>query len=112
MKNFLYVSCTFILLCLPCDVIGQTAQDRIAKWEREYAYEQLKKKKKIKYEDEAFDRYEILAKKEGCVEAYEYLAYCYENGYVVGSNLGGYDFCFEHSGNGVALASAYKAALM
>ena len=36
----------------------------------------------------------------------------YENVYVVGSNLGGYDFCFEHSGNGVALASAYKAALM
>ncbi len=36
----------------------------------------------------------------------------YENVYVIGSNLGGYDFCFEHSGNGVALASAYKAALM
>ncbi|MBP3780710.1 MAG: anaerobic glycerol-3-phosphate dehydrogenase subunit B [Selenomonas sp.] len=36
----------------------------------------------------------------------------YENVYVVGRNLGGYDFCFEHSGNGVALASAYKAATM
>jgi glycerol-3-phosphate dehydrogenase subunit B len=34
----------------------------------------------------------------------------YENVYVVGNSLGGYDFCFEHSGNGVALASAYKAA--
>ena len=33
-----------------------------------------------------------------------------ENVYVVGRNLSGYDFCFEHSGNGVALASAYKAA--
>ena len=36
----------------------------------------------------------------------------YDNVYVVGRNLGGYDFCFEHSGNGVALASAYKAAMM
>ena len=36
----------------------------------------------------------------------------YENVHVVGRNLGGYDFCFEHSGNGVALASAYKAAMM
>ena len=35
-----------------------------------------------------------------------------DNVYVVGRNLGGYDFCFEHSGNGVALASAYKAAMM
>ena len=33
-----------------------------------------------------------------------------ENLYVVGRNLTGYDFCFEHSGNGVALASAFKAA--
>ena len=33
-----------------------------------------------------------------------------QNVYVVGRNLSGYDFCFEHSGNGVALASAYKAA--
>lgn len=33
-----------------------------------------------------------------------------ENVYVVGRNLSGYDFCFEHSGNGVAIASAYKAA--
>lgn len=35
----------------------------------------------------------------------------YENLYVVGRNLSGYDFCFEHSGNGVALSSAYKAAM-
>ena len=35
-----------------------------------------------------------------------------ENVHVVGRDLGGYDFCFEHSGNGVALASAYKAAMM
>lgn len=33
-----------------------------------------------------------------------------ENVYIVGRNLSGYDFCFEHSGNGVALSSAYKAA--
>ena len=33
-----------------------------------------------------------------------------ENLYVVGRYLTGYDFCFEHSGNGVALASAFKAA--
>lgn len=33
-----------------------------------------------------------------------------ENVYVAGRNLSGYDFCFEHSGNGVALASAYRAA--
>lgn len=32
-----------------------------------------------------------------------------ENVYVVGRNIGGYDSCFEHSGNGVALASAFKA---
>lgn len=36
----------------------------------------------------------------------------YDNVHVVGRNLGGYDFCFEHSGNGVALASAYKAACL
>ncbi len=36
----------------------------------------------------------------------------YDNVHVVGRNLGGYDFCFEHSGNGVALASAYKAAMV
>lgn len=35
-----------------------------------------------------------------------------ENVYVVGRNLGGYDLCFEHSGNGVALGSGYKAAQM
>lgn len=35
----------------------------------------------------------------------------YNNLFVVGRNLGGYDFCFEHSGNGVALASAYHAAM-
>ena len=35
-----------------------------------------------------------------------------ENVYVVGRDLGGYDLCFEHSGNGVALASGYKAAQM
>lgn len=35
----------------------------------------------------------------------------YENIFVIGRNLGGYDFCYEHSGNGVALASAYKAAM-
>lgn len=33
-----------------------------------------------------------------------------ENVYVAGRNLSGYDFCFEHSGNGVALSSAFKAA--
>ncbi len=33
-----------------------------------------------------------------------------ENLFVVGKNLSGYDYCFEHSGNGVALASAYKAS--
>lgn len=35
----------------------------------------------------------------------------YDNLFVVGRNLGGYDFCFEHSGNGVAIASAYHAAM-
>ena len=35
-----------------------------------------------------------------------------ENVFVVGRDLGGYDLCFEHSGNGVALASGYKAAKM
>lgn len=35
----------------------------------------------------------------------------YDNLFVVGRNLGGYDFCFEHSGNGVALSSAYHAAM-
>ncbi len=32
-----------------------------------------------------------------------------DNVYVAGRNLGGCDSCFEHSGNGVALASAFKA---
>jgi len=35
----------------------------------------------------------------------------YENLFVIGRNLGGYDLFFEHSGNGVALASAYHAAV-
>lgn len=35
----------------------------------------------------------------------------FDNVFVVGKNLGGYDYCFEHSGNGVALSSAYKAAI-
>ena len=34
------------------------------------------------------------------------------NVYVVGRNLYGYDFCYEHSGNGVALGSAFKAATL
>lgn len=34
-----------------------------------------------------------------------------ENVFVVGRNLQGYDFCFEKSGNGVALASGYQAAM-
>ena len=34
------------------------------------------------------------------------------NVHVVGRNLYGYDFCYEHSGNGVALGSAYKAAML
>ena len=33
----------------------------------------------------------------------------FNNVHVVGRNLGKYDFCFEHSGNGVALVSAYRA---
>jgi len=33
------------------------------------------------------------------------------NVFVAGRNLQGYDFCFEKSGNGVALASAYQAAM-
>ena len=37
-------------------------------------------------------------------------AVIYPNVRVVGRNLAGYDFCFEKSGNGVALTSAYKAA--
>lgn len=35
----------------------------------------------------------------------------YDNLFVAGRNLGGYDFCFEHSGNGVAITSAYHAAM-
>ena len=35
-----------------------------------------------------------------------------ENVHIAGRNLAGYDFCFEHSGNGVALASAYRAAMV
>ena len=34
-----------------------------------------------------------------------------DNVYVVGRNLSGYDYCHEHSGNGVALSTAYKAAM-
>lgn len=30
---------------------------------------------------------------------------------IVGRNLAGYDFCYEKSGNGVALITAYKAAM-
>lgn len=33
------------------------------------------------------------------------------NVFVAGRNLRGYDFCFEKSGNGVALASGYQAAM-
>ena len=33
------------------------------------------------------------------------------NVFVAGRNLQGYDYCFEKSGNGVALASAYQAAM-
>lgn len=33
----------------------------------------------------------------------------FDNVRIVGANLGGFDFCFEHSGNGVAIASGYKA---
>lgn len=34
----------------------------------------------------------------------------YPNVRVIGRAMAGYDFCFEKSGNGVAVASAYKAA--
>ena len=34
-----------------------------------------------------------------------------ENVFVAGRNLRGYDFCFEKSGNGVAIASGYQAAM-
>ena len=34
-----------------------------------------------------------------------------DNVFVIGRNLQGYDFCFEKSGNGVALASGYQAAM-
>ncbi|MEN6411405.1 MAG: anaerobic glycerol-3-phosphate dehydrogenase subunit GlpB [Veillonellales bacterium] len=34
-----------------------------------------------------------------------------ENIFIAGRNLRGYDFCFEKSGNGVALASGYQAAM-
>ena len=37
-------------------------------------------------------------------------ALVFENVHVIGRELAGCDFCREHSGNGVALASAYKAA--
>ena len=33
------------------------------------------------------------------------------NVFIAGRNLRGYDFCFEKSGNGVALASGYQAAM-
>lgn len=33
----------------------------------------------------------------------------FENVYFCGRTLSGYDFCFEKSGNGVAISSAYKA---
>jgi len=33
------------------------------------------------------------------------------NVFIAGRNLQGYDFCFEKSGNGVALASGYQAAM-
>ena len=36
----------------------------------------------------------------------------YENLHVVGANLGGSDFIFERSAGGVAIASAYKAAVI
>lgn len=35
-----------------------------------------------------------------------------ENVYIAGRSLAGYDFCFEKSGNGVALASGYQAAML
>ena len=34
-----------------------------------------------------------------------------ENVFTAGRNLSGYDFCYEQSGNGVALVSAYQAAM-
>ena len=34
-----------------------------------------------------------------------------ENVFVAGKTLAGYDYCFEKSGNGVALATAYRAGL-
>lgn len=35
-----------------------------------------------------------------------------ENVYVAGRNLAGYDYCFEKSGNGVALVSGYQAGML
>lgn len=35
----------------------------------------------------------------------------FENVFIAGRNLQGYDFCFEKSGNGVALTSGYQAAM-
>jgi len=34
-----------------------------------------------------------------------------ENVFVAGKTLAGYDYCSEKSGNGVALATAYRAGL-
>ena len=34
----------------------------------------------------------------------------YENLYVIGANLGGFDFIHERSAGGVAISSAHKAA--
>lgn len=34
-----------------------------------------------------------------------------KNVYIVGRSLGGYDYCFEKSGNGVAIASGYHAGM-
>ena len=39
-------------------------------------------------------------------------AVLYENLHVVGANLGGVDFVFEKSLGGVAIASAYKGAIL
>ena len=36
----------------------------------------------------------------------------FDNLYVVGANLGGFDFIHERSAGGVAIASAYKAAII
>ena len=33
------------------------------------------------------------------------------NVFIAGRNLGGYDYCFEKSGNGVAMASGYQGAM-